>query len=113
MRLTEALRLAVRVLAAERRRRKADQAVNKSGAPESGDIGMEIATIAVEEGEASGEQGRGRKRASAYIYSDAEVDKIVSMLDDHQEAVPEDQDGGNQEPPWDKELDEAGSQGGR
>lgn len=74
MGLAEAVRLAARVLEGERKREQA--ALDRDAGGGSGSkfrgIGMEIATVAVEDGT--------RKEASAYIYNDFEVEKVLGSL---------------------------------
>lgn len=75
MGLAEAVRLAARVLNAERKREQAALDRSAGGASEFRGIGMEIATVAVE-GAGQGRPGR----ASAYMYNDAEVEKVLIAL---------------------------------
>lgn len=97
MGLAEAVRLAARVLEGERRREINAQDRSAAGGSKFRGIGMEIATIAVareEEEEAGAGAGAG---VSAYLYDDAEVEKVLSTLDG-----------------WkDKEAGAAGGEGGR
>ncbi|CAM9590750.1 unnamed protein product [Scytosiphon promiscuus] len=78
--LGDAVRLAARVLNRERARERKSR--------DFGDIGMEIATIAVEAGSGGGEGQDGRgltaAAASSYIYSDAEVEKLLESLGDEE-----------------------------
>lgn len=97
MGLADAVRLAARVLSRERARERKSRntrtraalAEGKGGEvngrerererEEFGDIGMEIATIAVEK------DGDGRAAAtSAYIYNDADVERVLESLEDEE-----------------------------
>lgn len=95
MGLGEAVRLAARVLGRERARERKSREVRtraaalgeeeaggerkgrEPGREEFGDIGMEIATIAVEKDGAGGAVA-----ASAYIYNDADVERVLESLED-------------------------------
>ncbi|CAM9373127.1 unnamed protein product [Pylaiella littoralis] len=104
MGLAEAVRLAAGVLNRERAKERKSRDIRthaKAGKEEEeeeegeskakdgrdqrndfGDVGMEIATIAVErDGGGGGGTGRGAS-ASAYIYSDAEVERVLETLGD-------------------------------
>lgn len=88
--LGEAVRLSARVLSRERaRERKSRDIRTTAGEGEGdgerrerqdfGDIGMEIATIAVEGG---GGKGGAAAAASLYIYSDEEVERLLESLEE-------------------------------
>lgn len=74
------MRLAVKVLDAERRReeKNQDRSANSKGSGGSfRGIGMEIATIAVGQVDEDG----GDMAASAYAYNDADVARVLEALD--------------------------------
>lgn len=74
MGLAEAVRLAARVLDRERRRiQKRETKSRKATNGQFGGIGMEIATVAVDTA--------GEGTASAYVYDDAGVERVVESLD--------------------------------
>ncbi|CAM9234168.1 unnamed protein product, partial [Ectocarpus sp. 12 AP-2014] len=88
--LGEAVRLSARVLSRERaRERKSRDIRTAAGEGEGeregrerqdfGDIGMEIATIAVEGG---GGKGVAAAAASLYIYSDEEVERVLESIEE-------------------------------
>lgn len=85
MGLAKAVRLAARVLDGERRR---EQRAHDRGAGDGNtfrDIGLEIATIAVEGGEVGA--------ASAFVYEDADVERVLASLN----RGSGEQDGGDEE----------------
>lgn len=82
MGLGEAVRLVARVLRRELERRRGEEGMNAGDASSHVDIGMEIATLTMLATEESGATGRDHRGPSvcAYIYSDAEVDKVLLNL---------------------------------
>ncbi|CAB1118512.1 unnamed protein product [Ectocarpus sp. CCAP 1310/34] len=92
MGLGEAVRLSARVLSRERARERKSRDIwtaageregEGAGEPRErqdfGDIGMEIATIAVE---GSGGKGVAAAAASLYIYSDEEVERVLESIEE-------------------------------
>ena len=108
MGLSEGVRLAARVLDGERRRIQKRETKTRHanvGIREFGSIGMEIATIAVDvEGEGSS--------ASAYVYDDADVERVVGSLDGEEgEGGKDGEGGGDREGEGEEERSGDGGEG--